>query len=84
VKAPPRDFSTVRAGFEAYRRFIMPPDAGDVQIIECRRAFYAGAVQVFFAVIDNANLPEAEAMQRLSDYQAELAAFAESIKNGEA
>lgn len=84
MKKALRDFTTMRAGWESYRASLMPPDAGEVQVIECRRAFYAGAVHLFGAVVDNSNLPESEAMKRLVDFQNELAAFPLAVRDGKA
>jgi hypothetical protein len=84
VKNRLHNFTTVRAGWETYHREVMPVTAGAVQIQECRRAFYAGAMHLFAAVLDNSNVPEAEAMQRLKNLQAELAAFPEAIIEGKA
>lgn len=33
----------LREMFNTYRRFVMPPDAGSIQVLECKRAFFAGA-----------------------------------------
>jgi hypothetical protein len=35
-------------GWNSYRREVIPSDAPAIQIEECRRAFYAGAVHLFF------------------------------------
>jgi hypothetical protein len=79
-----RDYNSIRVGWETYRQTVMPADAGEVQVIECRRAFYAGAVHLFGAVVDNSTLPEADAMQRLMNFQDELAAFPKAISEGKA
>ena len=35
--------TTLREFWESYHREVIPPTAPDVQVIECRRAFMAGA-----------------------------------------
>lgn len=78
-----RDLASVLAGWQSYRAGVMPPNAHAVQLIECRRAFFAGAGHLYAALIANADLPEAEAMARLSTYSEELQAFASLIQSGE-
>jgi hypothetical protein len=34
---------SVRKEWESYRRSVLPATAPEIQITECRRAFYAGA-----------------------------------------
>jgi hypothetical protein len=80
----PLDFTTIRAGWETYRADVLPPRAGAVQVMECRRAFYAGAVHLYGALIDNADLPEAEAMARLRAFGEEFEAFGTALGEGKA
>lgn len=70
-----------------YEKVLVPVGAGRVQIIECRRAFYAGANALFGGIFENLT-PGSEAEpadeQMLSDYQDEIEAFGEDIKAGRA
>jgi hypothetical protein len=70
-----------------YRASVMPPDAGPVQVQECRRAFYAGA-QAFFtramAGLTPGPEPAAEDLQMMSDLSAELQQFYRDVKEGRA
>lgn len=38
--------------FKDYRRVVMPSGAGDVQVKECKRAFYAGALSAITVLGD--------------------------------
>jgi len=50
---------SVKGEWEDYRRNVIPADAPEVQLVECRRAFYAGAVSLMRTVM-TAIGPEAE------------------------
>jgi len=67
----------------SYRKEVIPKDAGGVQIEECRRAFYGGAVALFNAVMTMLD-PQVEAteadLQKMQDLQEELAAFGLSVR----
>lgn len=39
----PKRRDLIRQGFETYREKVLPKDAGEIQLIECERAFFAGA-----------------------------------------
>lgn len=67
---------TVEGMWRTYARNVLPPDAPTVQHTECRRAFYAGAWALFWAVKEKAdNLPEGEAEAWLTARQGEMADF---------
>ncbi len=70
--------------WETYRA-ILPKDASANQIIETRRAFYAGADALFVTIL-NLLEPGAEAtdndLKMLDEIQKEFNDFAELIKNG--
>lgn len=40
---PKQESGAIRAEFDRYRRAVMPDDASEAQVTECRRAFFAGA-----------------------------------------
>ena len=41
----------IEAGFEAYRKMVIPKNAGPTQVQECRNAFFAGAAVLFTAML---------------------------------
>ena len=47
----PGTLPTVASAFESYRREVIPAAASDVQVEECRRAFYAGAWQMYLSLV---------------------------------
>jgi hypothetical protein len=66
----------------------MPPDAGRVQVQECKRAFYAGAESFYVAVMRDASITadpnevtdgDMELMESLHD---ELMKFANDVAAG--
>lgn len=71
-----------------YREKLIPPEAGAVQVEETRRAFYAGAIQVFHGIHNGLSGgddigPEDEELIRgiateLDEYVASLVALAEA------
>jgi hypothetical protein len=69
---------SVAESFANYRARVLPPHASEVQVVECRRAFYAG-VYILLANLATALTPETdddagvEALERL---KAECEAFA--------
>ena len=44
--------NTVEGNWKSYRRHVIPDDAPDIQIIESRRAFIAGATTTFALVTE--------------------------------
>ncbi len=72
----------IEAGWEIYRRNVLPPRASEVQITETRNGFYAGAWHLFSTIMgamgpDNAE-PTATELAVLDDIDRELKAFAQS------
>lgn len=68
-----------------YRRDVMPKGAPDVQYIECRRAFMAGA-EACYRVIMRMLEPGQEAtdadLRKMAELDAELRQFAIDVKEG--
>ena len=63
----------------------MPMMAGNTQMRECKRAFYAGAHGLFEAAIHGASTkPEDEAEQLLKDIQKDAELFCEEVMKGKA
>jgi hypothetical protein len=75
--------------WETYRHLVMPPQAGEMQFMETRRAFYAGA-KAMFALIseisDPKTGPEAtqNELQRVDGLANELEEFNQRIRDGKA
>jgi hypothetical protein len=70
---------TVAEAFADYRAKVLPPNAPDVQITECQRAFYAGAYFLLMnlaANIGDESTPEEEGIVELEKLKAECEAFA--------
>lgn len=72
----------IRTGWEEYRRSVMPQNAGQVQVMECRRAFYAGAMTMFVLMEKFADLEEDEAMAMLQLTKDELMDFRNNVGRG--
>ncbi len=74
----------IEALWSSYRA-ILPKDAGTTQIIETRRAFYAGAQGLFHAILNSLE-PGQDAtdgdLKYMDDIQRELSDFAMLIKDG--
>ena len=61
----------VEAEWISYRKNVVPADAGPVQVVECRRAFYAGAVSMM-RVLALAMDPDAEPTEKDMRTMAEI------------
>lgn len=70
---------TVAESFDTYRAKVLPADASDVQVVECRRAFYAGAyfmlMNGLYNVGDEATSEE-DGIAVLEELKAECETFA--------
>jgi hypothetical protein len=63
----------IQEEFDSYRKAVIPADAPLVQVVECRRAFYAGAQALRHIVL---NAPEGLAGRRfLIEVEEELRDF---------
>lgn len=61
------------ADWQSYARDVVPPGAGEIQVEECRRAFYAGAWSAFCAVLEATEpADDAECERRLDALQKEI------------
>jgi hypothetical protein len=73
----------IEAGFVSYRRFVLSPDAPQIQIDETRWAFFAGAQHLFSSIMSILD-PDAEPtdadMRRMDMIHTELAKFAKDIE----
>jgi hypothetical protein len=69
----------------SYRNAVMPGNAPSAQIIECRRAFYAGAQAFFTATMRHLEPGTEETdndMAFMAGLDAELQEFNEQVKKG--
>lgn len=69
----------VKGGFALFRAQIIPVDAGQVQVDECRIAFYAGAQHVLACImagLDEGIEPTEDDLKRMEYLEAELDAWA--------
>lgn len=72
----------IEEGWSSYREMVIPKDAPEVQINECRQAFFAGAVILMAKImrsLDPGDEPSDADMQRMADIQDELDAFGQQI-----
>lgn len=71
----------------SYRERVVPPDAGELQVQECRRAFYAGAKAVWRALLlldSGTEDATDEDLARMEGIGVELEEFGEDVKAGRA
>jgi hypothetical protein len=77
----------IESEWQAYRRQVVPANAPEVQMLECRRAFWAGASSLFGAIM-NILEPGTEATEADLDLMTaiseELKAFVADVKRGAA
>lgn len=69
---------TIKDDWESYQRDVLPINAPQVQVQECRRAFYAGALAASCNIRDSGDLSSAE------KYAQECMAFKEEVTKGDA
>lgn len=78
---------TMQALWESYRISVIPRDAPEVQITECRRAFYGGAKGLMDAVmlaLDPTREPTDADVAYMGGLQHELDQFCEGVMAGRA
>lgn len=67
----------------SYRESVVPAEAGEVQVQECRRAFYAGAraIEAMFisAMVD---MPDSEGAEAIAALIGELEGFVDGVRRG--
>jgi hypothetical protein len=77
----------VRTAWLDYRKKVMPPEAPHVQVVESRRAFYAGAEMLMLEILRGLDPgPDASQgdMDLITDIHQELMLFAVAVKEGKA
>jgi len=63
-------------------RKVLPADAGENQVIETRRAFYAGAAVAYKIMMEASALNEGAAEQMLQDMKDELEHWVTRLRGG--
>ena len=74
----------IEAGFASYKIAVMNPNAGADQIIETRRAFFAGAQHLFasiMSVLEPGSEPTDNDMHRITQIHEELNRFIVELKS---
>lgn len=72
----------IQGGWESYRRNCIPADAPDIQLRECRQAFFAGAavlLKSIMATLDPGTEPSDTDLLRMASIQAEVDAFGQEL-----
>lgn len=82
-----RDFTDrgklIDAGFQALRFVSIPDDAPMIQVMEMRKAFFAGAQHLFasiLSILEPGAEPTDKDLRRMSLIQTELDGFVEELK----
>jgi len=75
---------TVQAEFLSYKNAVIPKDASSIQVEECRRAFYAGAVSMMkiMTSIGEPGVSERAGIEIINGINSELAEFIKDIGKG--
>lgn len=79
MSSTPRQFGDA---WDGYARNVLPKDASDVQRTECRRAFYAGGIALFYKILASlgpGEEPTDADMAMLDAIKAEFEAYGEEI-----
>lgn len=73
----------IEGGWESYRDSVLPKDAGPVQVLECKRAFYSGAWSMFQInrMIGEPIVSEEKAMSILDAVECECRQFVKDQMN---
>jgi len=77
------DGKIVEAGWQAYRMLAIPPNAPEIQVRECRLAYFFGAQHLFasmMGVLDDGSEPTDADLRRLDQINAELESFIAQFK----
>lgn len=72
--------------WQSYKREVLPSNAPAVQVQECRRAFYAGALAAFttYQELGDDSVSEDEGVKVLADLIEELSDFGRFVREGRA
>lgn len=80
------DGKLIEAGWQAYRMLSLPPNAPEIQVKECRLAYFFGAQHLFasiMGVLDEGSEPTEADLRRLDLIHAELEAFVAKFRKVE-
>lgn len=78
------DYRTVQSQWNDYQKMVLPDNAPDIQIRECRNAFYAGFYGALMAMFGLSAADESEeaAAYVLDSWDKECVAYMESVRDG--
>ena len=85
-----RKAEMVAAGWKTYHADVLPQDASELMVRECRRSFYAGAHSVLSGILNSVDAldagtePTEEDLMMMEDLQEELERFALDVIGGRA
>lgn len=82
-----RKAEMVAAGWQSYRSEVVPQDASEEMLRECRRSFYAGAHHVLSGIVhslDAGEEPTEGDLMMMDDLETELMTFAADVVRGRA
>jgi len=72
----------IEKSWEQYKNMVIPKNAPEIQITECRQAFYAGASILFTSIImflEAGKEPTDSDMEKMIDVQKEIDEFGEKL-----
>ena len=72
----------IEPAWESYRDMVVPKDASETQVYECRQAFFAGAASLFYGILlalDEDSDPTEADIQRMDDVKTELDEFGQGL-----
>jgi hypothetical protein len=81
----PRARRLIEEGWRSYAERVLPTNAPRVQMVECRRAFYAGAGLLFEKLADAVgadDVSEDAGVAIMQGVDSELAAFVKDVRGG--
>lgn len=70
--------SAIETAWQNYRLLVLPADASEVQVTECRRAFFGGAAVLFSALMSNEH-SEAEYIAMMTRLARELDQYGQEL-----
>jgi hypothetical protein len=73
---------SIEVGWQSYLKMVLSVDAPEIQISECRLAFFAGAATLFYAImksLDPGSEPTEDDLVKLDNISNELDKFAKTF-----
>lgn len=71
----------IEEAWKDFREHVIPKDASEEQLIDCKRIFFAGALVAFNAVAIEIEEPDTKHVEKLSAISDELSAFKDKTAN---